>query len=165
MSDIGIRVSRAAMDLFRANEGLPGMVSALSTAADVKALTFGADQVQLLNVAPELAEKASVARYPLVHLYTERVTNQLREKFRRFSGKVWLVAEVRISQSHLDGIERASQLLADAVTEVLDANRGAWGNGMYFAGGYEIAYGPVKQGGKNFIQLTKVTFEVDVSSD
>lgn len=165
MSDIGIRVSRTAMDLFRGAQGLPGMVSALSTAADTGPLPFEADQVQLLNVAPELAEKATVARYPLVHLYADRVTNQLREKFRRFSGKVRLVAEARISQSRLDGIERASQLLSDAITEVLDASRGAWGNGMYFGGGYEITYTPVKPGGKNFIQVTKISFEVDVSSD
>ena len=165
MSDIGIRVSRAAMNLFCGDQGVPGMVSALSIAADVDTPPFHADQVQLLNVAPELAEKATVARYPLVHLHCERVTNQLREKFRRFSGKVRMVAEARVSQSRMDGIERASQLLSDATTEVLDASRGDWGNGMFFTGGYEISYGPVKQGGKNFIQVTKIAFEVDVSSD
>ncbi len=153
------------MNLFRGDQGLPGMLSALSTSADVGALAFNADQVEMANVAPELAEKATVARYPLVHIYAERVTNELSEKFRRFSGKVRMAAETRVSQSRLDGMERASQLLSDAVTEVLDANRGAWGNGMYFAGGYEVAYGPVKAGGKNFIQVTKITFVVDVSSD
>jgi hypothetical protein len=165
MSDIGIRVSRAAMDLFKAEGGLAAMVSALAMASNTGHLAFGANQIELLNVAPELAEKATVARYPLVYLYAERVTNQLREKFRRFSGKVRLIAEARISQSRLDGIERGSQLLSDAITEVLDASRGGWGNGMYFTGGYEITYGPVKQGGKNFIQVTRISFEVDVSSD
>jgi hypothetical protein len=165
MSDIGIRVSRAAMSLLAGNQGLPNMVSALSVATDGEAPPFQADQVRLLNVAPELAEKATVARYPLVHLYCERVTNHLREKFRRFSGKVRMVAEARVSQGRLEGIERESQLLSDAVTEVLDASRGDWGNGMFFSGGYEIAYAPVKQGGKNFIQVTKIAFEVDVSSD
>jgi hypothetical protein len=163
--DIGIRVSRAAVDLFRGTQGLPVTVGALANEASIEATAFHADQVLMSNVAPELAEKAGVVRYPLVNLYCERVTNQLREKFRRFSGKVRMVAEARVSHSRIEGIEGASQLLSDAVTEVLDASRGDWGNGMFFTGGYEAAYGPVKAGGKNFIQITKIVFEVDVSAD
>jgi hypothetical protein len=34
---------------------------------------------------------------------------------------------------------------------------------MFYAGGYEASFGPVKQGGKNFIQVAKVTFEIGVS--
>lgn len=165
MSDIGIRVSRATLNILRTPEGLPSALSALTVAEDIGTPAVQAPQVLLLNISPELAEKATTARYPLVHIYCERVTNQLREKFRRFSGKVKMTAEARVSQAKIDGIELKSQLLADAVTEVLDTNRGDWGNGMFYAGGYEIAYGPVKQGGKNFIQITKVTFDVDVSTD
>jgi hypothetical protein len=124
-----------------------------------------ADQIQIVNVAPELAEKTAAVRYPVVHLYCDRVSNTQREKFRRFSGKVRMVAEIRVSQGRIDGIERMSQMLSDAVTEVLDGVRGDWGNGMFYGGGYEIVYGAVKHGAKNFIQLTKVVFEVDVSAD
>jgi hypothetical protein len=45
----------------------------------------------------------------------------------------------------------------------LDVSSGDWGGGMYFAGGYQVAFGPVKQGGKNFIQTAKITFEIGVS--
>jgi hypothetical protein len=34
---------------------------------------------------------------------------------------------------------------------------------MYYAGGYQVAFGPVKHGGKNFIQIAKITFEIGVS--
>jgi hypothetical protein len=163
--DIGIRVSRAAVDLFRGSQGLPSAVGALADQASIAAPEFHAHQITLTNIAPELAEKSVVTRYPLVNLYCERVTNQLREKFRRFSGKVRMVAEARISHARLEGVENTSHLLSDAVTEVLDASRGDWGNGMYFTGGYEITYGPVKAGGKNFLQVTKIAFEVDVSAD
>jgi len=163
--DIGIRVSRAAVDLFRGTQGLPAVVGTLAEEASISAPAFHADQVTMANIAAELAEKAVVTRYPLVNLYCDRVTNQLREKFRRFSGKVRMVAEARVSHARLEGIESASHLLSDAVTEVLDASRGDWGNGMFFTGGYEITYGPVKSGGKNFLQITKIAFEVDVSAD
>jgi hypothetical protein len=76
-----------------------------------------------------------------------------------------MVAEARISHSRLDDVEGSSAFMADAVTEVLDTSRGDWGNGMFYSGGYEIAYSPVKHGGKNYIQVTKITFEVDVSAD
>jgi hypothetical protein len=45
----------------------------------------------------------------------------------------------------------------------LDSNRGDWGGGMYYAGGYQVAFGAVKSGGKNLVQTAKVTFEIGVS--
>jgi hypothetical protein len=51
----------------------------------------------------------------------------------------------------------------DAVTQVLDANRGSWGEGAFYAGGYEVSFDPIRHGGKNFIQSAKVSFEVDLS--
>jgi hypothetical protein len=165
MSDIGIRVSRATLHIFRGNSGLPSAVAALSSTSDTDVSPFRAEQVHLVNISSELAEKSAALRFPLVHIYCERVSNQLREKFRRFSGKVRMVAESRVSQGQLDELEHRSAFLSDAITEVLDASRGDWGNGMFYGGGYEIAYGPVKHGGKNYIQITKVLFEVDVSAD
>ncbi len=161
-----MRVSRAAVELLRAHDnGLPAAVGALSTASGIIHPPFPPELVRMSNIAADLAEKSTVARYPQVTLYCDRVSNRLKEKFRRFSGTVTLTAEARVSHINLEGIEDNSHLLADAVTEVLDANRGDWGNGMYFGGAYEVSYGPVKAGGKNFIQITKVTFDVEVSSD
>lgn len=34
---------------------------------------------------------------------------------------------------------------------------------MFYAGGYKVEFGPVKRGGRNFIQAAKITFELDVS--
>jgi hypothetical protein len=165
MADIGTRVSRAALQLFRGKSGLPDAVGALSVAAGINAPPVRPEQIQAANIASDLAGKSAVARYPVVHIYCERVTNRLTEKFRRFSGTVRMVAEARVSGIGPEGIEQASQLFTDAVTEVLDTSRGGWGNGMYFGGGYEIAYGPVKPGGRSFIQITKISFDVEVSSD
>ncbi len=165
MSDIGTRVSRAALEIFRRQDGLAAAVSALATSGNLEPPSFSADQVQMVNISPELAEQSAAVRFPLIHVYCDRVNNQLREKFRRFSGKVRMIAETRVSQSRVEDIERRSSFFTDAVTEVLDSNRGDWGNGMFYTGGYEIAYGAVKHGGKNYLQITKVTFEVDVSTD
>ena len=47
--------------------------------------------------------------------------------------------------------------------QVLDFSRGDWGDGMYYAGGYQVTFGSVKHGGKNFVQSAKVIFEIGVS--
>jgi hypothetical protein len=89
--------------------------------------------------------------------------NNLREKFRSFSGTVEIAIEVRHSQDRLEGMEEAIEAQTDAVTTALAASRGDWGDGMYYAGGYEVSFGRVARGGKNYTQVAKVTFEIGVS--
>src|ERR1700686_1527074 len=115
------------------------------------------------NVAFDVEERSLAVKYPVVHVYADRVRNALTEKFRTFSGKVRTVAEVRVSQDRIEGIEDRVRLYVDAVTQVLDQNRGSWGEGAFFTGGYEVTYEPVRHGGKNFLQSAKVTLEVDLS--
>jgi hypothetical protein len=101
----------------------------------------------------------------MVCVYCNKIANLLREKFRAFSGDADMVIEARISQDRLDNIGTQVQLYADAITQVLDSNRGDWGNGVFYGGKYEVAFGGVKQGGLNFIQIAKVSFVLDVSAD
>lgn len=115
------------------------------------------------HVAPALIEKATPVKYPVIHVYTDRIRNLLTEKFRNFSGKVRTVTEVRVSQDRIEGIENQLRLYVDAVTQVLDANRGSWGSGAFYTGGYEVVFDPVQQGGQNFLQAARVSFEVDFS--
>jgi hypothetical protein len=89
--------------------------------------------------------------------------NDLRQKFQTFSGKVQMTVEVRQSQDRLEGMEDKLELYVDAAMQMLDGSRGDWGDGMYYGGGYEVAFGPVKQGVKNFMQVAKVTFEIEVN--
>jgi hypothetical protein len=116
------------------------------------------------NVPVSLAERSAAVKYPVVHVYSDRTRNLLTEKFRNFSGKVRAVAEVRVSQDRIEGLEDQLRLYVDSVTQVLDTNRGTWGQGVFFTGGYEVTYEPVQQGGRNLLQIAKVTFEVDLSS-
>jgi hypothetical protein len=96
-------------------------------------------------------------------VYCEKVVNDLREKFRRFSGAVQMAIEVRHSQDRMDGLEAALEAQADAVTAALTESRGDWGDGAYYAGGYQVTFGRVTRGGKNFSQAAKVTFEVGMN--
>lgn len=148
-----------------------GGPTAINTAVAALALDSGIDlapippaYVVTQNMSIETWERASVVKYPLIQIYSDRVRNLLTEKFRTFSGKVRTVAEVRVSEDRIEGLEDRLRLYVDAVTQILDVNRGNWGQGVFYTGGYEATFDPVKQGGKNFLQVAKVTFEVDLSA-
>jgi hypothetical protein len=74
-----------------------------------------------------------------------------------------MAIEIRQSQDRLEGLQDRLELYADAVMQLLNGSRGDWGDGMFYNGEYEVAFGPVRQGGKNFMQVAKVTFEIGVS--
>jgi hypothetical protein len=119
--------------------------------------------VVVQNVAADIAEKSAGAQYPAAVVYCEKVSNQLQEKFRSFSGTVELAIEIRHSQDRLEGVEDALEQITDIVTGILSASRGDWGNGMFYSGAYDVSYGSVKRGGRNFLQTAKVRCELSVS--
>ncbi|HUO27577.1 MAG TPA: hypothetical protein VMU80_00065 [Bryobacteraceae bacterium] len=164
MAWVGSTVTTQVVTLLTAPQGLNACLATLAEAENATAPAVGLGQIGAQNASVELAERSTNTLYPTVNVYCERIVNQLKEKFRSFSGKAMMAIEVRVSQDRLDGIETQLQTYVDAVTQVLDENRGNWGEGMFYAGCYEAVLGPVKHGGQNFIQIGKVTFEVGVSN-
>jgi hypothetical protein len=144
--------------------GVSNTVATAAADSGIPLAPIPAAYVVAQNMSIDIFERSSVVKYPVVQVYSNRVRNLLTEKFRTFSGKVQTVAQISVSQDRIDGIEDQTRLYVDAVTQVLDSNRGSWGQGAFYAGGYEVTFDPVKQGGKNFLQVAKVTFEVDMSA-
>lgn len=144
--------------------GIGPAVERLAADTGIPAAAIPAARIVNQNVSVAISERALAVIYPVVHVYSDQVKNLLTEKFRTFSGKIRTVAEVRVSQDRIEGIEDQLRLYADAVTQVLDANRGSWGQGVFFTGGYQVNFDPATQGGKNFLQIARVSFEVDMSS-
>jgi len=143
-------------------------VQSQNAAADLAEFTspggpLSATQVRSQNVAADLAERSGTVRYPVMQVYCEKIVNSMAEKFRTFSGTVEMAVELRHSSDRLEGLQDGLEAAADAVTQILDASRGDWGDGMYYSGGYQVAFGAVKRGGKNFLQVAKVTFEIGAS--
>jgi hypothetical protein len=143
--------------------GLPYTLAAVAARESIALGEITARQVLAQSVAPDLAERTAGVQYPVFYVYCEKLTNSLREKFRTFSGTARLAVDVRVTHDRLEDLGRSLELCVEAVTDVLDAQRGDWGGGMFHAGGYEVTFGATKHGGKNFIQGAKVTFDVDVS--
>jgi hypothetical protein len=156
MTGIANQAKTKVVDRLAGSDGLNAALAALSDGGQPAAMLTQ-------NVAAELAERSGTVKYPAVSVYCEKIANTLREKFRSFSGTVEMAVEVRHSQDRLEGIEDALEQYTDAVTDVLSASRGDWGDGMFYGGGYEVSFGAVKRGGRNFTHTAKVTFEVMVS--
>ena len=164
MGQIGTVAVKKAAGLLRAPAGLAAGLTAIGQANQVALPLLEATQIIAQNIPADVAEKTAGAKYPAFHIYCERLENTLREKFRQFSGTATLAVDVRVTHDRLEGLDQRLQWYVDALTEVLDSNRGDWGGGLFYTGGYTVVFQPVKHGGKNFLQTAKVNFEVQVSA-
>jgi len=160
---IGSAAAAKVIARINAPAGMNAGLAALTAGESSPASPIAAAQVRAQNVAADLAERSTVVQYPLVHVYCEKIVNDLSEKFRSFSGRAQMAIELRHSQDNLNGLQEAVELYTDSITQTLDSTRGDWGDGMYYTGGYEVALGAVKQGGRKFIQAAKITFQIGVS--
>ena len=165
MPSVGRQAARRALQYLQAPGGFSDNLAALMQLEGVVLPDVGMRQYSEEFAGQDLIDRSAGARYPAVHVYCEKYVNTLREKFRTFSGKAHLAVEVRVSQDRVEGLGAALQIYVDAVARVLAQQRGDWGNGMFYGGGYEAVFGAVKHGGRNFVQSGKVLFEVEVSLD
>jgi hypothetical protein len=165
MTKIGSLVTGKVLQRMTGPAGVNAGLGALTQAEREFAGLVDPAQVRAQNVAADLAERANGVKYPAVNVYCEKIVNDLREKFRKFSGTAQMAIEVRQSQDRLEGIQDRLEMYVDATMQMLNGSRGDWGDGMFYGGQYEVGYGPVKQGGKNFTQTAKVTFEIGVNRD
>ena len=108
--------------------------------ADPSATVSAVRLITALNAKPEIIDTTGHALYPSLFVYCDKISNSLKEKFRRFSGKARVVIEIRCSRDRIEGLETASQTYADAVCALLDDSRGDWGSGSFYSGGYEVSY-------------------------
>jgi hypothetical protein len=165
MAKIASDVAYHVIQIMTADSGVASMVAEFSLEAGIAEAPVSNEHIVSRNVSPEIAEKSTGAVYPTFHVFCEKVNNALREKFRTFSGTARMTVEVRASQDRLEILEQRLGVYVDSVTAVLDGNRGDWGLGMFYTGGYDIAIAAVRHGGRNFMQIAKVSFDVQVSRD
>lgn len=150
------------MEMLCSEESLAPAILRLAAEAGVEPPRLEVEQIQAVNAGVELLEKQGPVRYPYIQVCCERVVNSMREKFRRFSGTARIGVEIRCSGERAGAVEEEALLLADALTEVLENNRGDWGDGFSYAGGYELTHHAARAGGRNVVQVAKVVFELDV---
>ena len=162
MSNIATAASNSILDLLTASAGTDFALNAISqTLPGVPPIVIGS--VLTGNASPELFEKSIPVKYPTVNIFSEKLSNTLKEKFRVFSGTVSVVVEIRHSQDRIQQIQPTLENYVSAACQIFDDSRGDLGNGLFYAGGYQVTLGPVKAGGLNFLQVARVVLDLDVS--
>jgi len=121
------------------------------------------EQIVAGSAKPGIGARGGLTRYPFLQVYCDRLVNQQREKFRSFSGSARIVIELWTSEERAEEMEQRLYAYVEAVTRVLERNRGDWGQGVSYGGAYEVRFGEIKSGGRNYTQSAKVLAEVHVS--
>jgi hypothetical protein len=165
MARIGSMAVQALAGYLRGSDGLPDRIAKLTAASQFEIGPITAVDILERQVAADIAEKTSGVRYPAVHIYCPRIVNDLREKFRTFSGTADLTVEMRVSHEHMDDLQAMLQTFVEAVTDILDKKRGRWVPGVFYTGGYTVQFGPIKRGGRNFLQAAKVELTINISME
>jgi prephenate dehydrogenase len=164
MATLGSAATSKTLSIMTAaSAGLAAAVAAIAASESVELAPIEPGHLKAQQVAADVAEKTAGVSYPAVYIYCAGLNNVLKEKFRTFSGKAQMAVEVRVTHDRLERVYDHLQYYVAAAIAVLDANRGDWGSGMFYTGGYKVEFGPVKHGGKNFLQVGKVLFDVDAS--
>jgi hypothetical protein len=146
--------------LFLAGDGL-GYEAGLIAARDgVELGSFSEVGVLIQNVASDLADESVPVSYPAVYLYTERMDNRLVEKFRKFSGAVLVVADLRVSGERFADLEGQLSRYVEAVGVLLGRHQGSWTENLAFDGAYAVRFERIRLGGKNYVQSARVEIEL-----
>jgi len=165
MSRTASAATHFLLGMLQGGGGMPAAIADISQRENVLLEGIAGAQFLARNISPDIAEKHTSAKYPTLHVYCDRIQNTMREKFRTFSGTATLNVDLRISHDHVEELDKKLQLYVEAVTNVLDNGRGTWEPGVFYPGGYEVQFGAVKPGGKQFLQTARIRFEVHISRD
>ena len=93
-------------------------------------------------------------------LYCDSIENRLERKFTDFSGRVFLVADVRVSGEEIAEIDGDAARIVEAVTGVLADHIGKWTDNLAFDGKFEVTFSPVRLGGVNYLQTAEIRIEL-----
>ena len=149
--------------LLTTNDALSQAISTSATQAGVVIPVIRSNQVVRSSAPVEIAERELQLSYPRVCLYASQVKNSQREKFRSFSGAVAVTCEVWSSANLVGDADLAIHYYLDAISSILQKNKGDWGDGFTFSGVYDVQLQSPKVGGSGFLESAKLTCSLDVS--
>jgi hypothetical protein len=136
-----------------------------SEAGGLQVPIISSSQVVLSSVNPDIGDKNLQLAYPRVCLYSNGIKNSRVEKFRSLSGSVSAIAEIWASGNMATQTDQWIHFYVGAITEVLGATAGDWGDGFFFSGVYDVQFQAPKVGGFGYLQSAKVTCILNVSRD
>ncbi|MBV8553390.1 MAG: hypothetical protein JOY54_19000 [Acidobacteriaceae bacterium] len=163
MLPLSLLAATKISNLLTSSNALQEQISSLASSAQSDIPVINSTHVVLSSASPDLADMNAQLGYPRVCLYCNAIQNKQSEKFRSFSGTIAAVAEVWASANLVTQVDQWIHFYVEALTELLRAQRGDWGDGFFFSGKYDVQFQPPKSGGLGFVQSAKVTCTFNVS--
>ena len=153
------------VSMLSAPEGMPQSLTTRGAPVEMANWPTDPMAIQARQAPPDINEKQRRVLYPSVSIYCDKIENRLTEKYRRFSGTLRYVIEVRVAGDRLETLQDELHLQTEAVLDTLERNRGDLGDGLFWSGAYEVTFGAVKHGGPNYLQTAKVICELTLSRE
>ena len=160
MANLCLGALERLREFLLASDGINAALAQISARDGVHLPALSDQTILAQNVASDLADENLAVIYPAVYLYCDRMDNQQLEKFRKFSGRLLLAAEVRVSREQITGLDQELARYMEAVADVLGAHHGQWTENVAYGGGYEVQFRETRLGGRNFIATAKVEIEL-----
>ncbi|MBI4893435.1 MAG: hypothetical protein HY821_22630 [Acidobacteria bacterium] len=149
-------VVEAIQELLEGESGLTASLEALKAAYIRDEHQPDTAQLVLSKIPAEMQERAWGVKYPVLQVYCDRIESRPVERLRRFSGRVRVVVEIRVSGDRLNALSDRLHYYLDAVRDVVERNAGCVREGLYLCQEYEVQVEPVKKGGQNFLQAARI---------
>ena len=163
MLPLTLLATNKLLNLLTVNDALSQAVSSNAAASGVDIPFLSTSQIIRSYVNPDMGDLNLQLTYPRVCIYTSQVANNQREKFRAFSGVITVVADVWSSSSLEQPVESALHFFVEGIADILQTNLGDWGDGFRYSGVYGVQMQPPKTGGLGFVQLARVTCNLNVT--
>jgi hypothetical protein len=162
MTPLTLQVAKTVASILNSQSALQTAIAEVQLSEAILLPTIVPSQVVLSSASPEIADVRQQIGYPRVSIYVPRLANTLLEKFRSLSGVVSVVLTIAASADLVEQVEQALHYYVDIVTGILRDNTGDWGNGLFFAGAYDVQLQAPDVGGLGFVQTASITCSVSV---
>ena len=163
MLPLTLLAPRKLADLLTTNDLLAQTITSLAQDVGVTIPVISSDQVAVSSAVRELGDREIEFNYPRVCVYSSQMKNTQEEKFRSFSGGIVVIADIWASGNLLDDSDQWIHYYVEALTSILRANGGDWGDGFLFSGIYDVQLQPPKIGGFGYVELARITCGLNVS--
>jgi hypothetical protein len=165
MLPLTLLAAQKVSDLLTTNSSLAQELAVLASSAGANVPIIDSAHVILSSATNDVGDTDTRLGYPRVCLYSSGYKNSQFEKFCSLSGLVSTTADIWTSANMVDDTDRLIHYYVDAVTRLLRNSSGDWGDGLFFAGTYDVQFQPPKAGGLGFVQLARLRFDLIVSQE
>ena len=160
MANLCIAALTSLRDYLLDSDGINVALSEIAARDATYLPPITAETALLQHVPAKMADENEPSVYPAVYLYCGRMENQLIEKFRKFSGRIWVVADVRVSGERFLDLEAKLARYVEALVKVLEGHVGKWNDTVAYSGAHKVRFVGAEDGGRNFLQRAEVEIEL-----